>query len=132
MYEIGREEPDFNKRAKIDALKLSNEEWSHVESFTDLLKASLTIYHPHITNFGISMPTNISRLSHMRIHQVFMLLCQHLRNCTRPGTVAVCIGSMPHLHLGCVLVLQRLKSITTRLQHHMHTPLLWVSLPLIW
>ena len=132
MYEIGREESDLNKHAKIDALKLSDEEWTHVENFTDLLRVSLTTNHPHITNCGISMPTNISRLSHMTTHQVFMLLYQHLRNCTRPGTVVIHLGSMPHLQLGCVLVLPRLKSIITRLQYHMHTPLLCVSSPLIW
>ena len=132
MYEIGREESDLNKRAKIDALKLSDKEWTDVENFTNLLMVSLTTYHPHITNSGISMLTNISRLSHMTTHQLFMLLYQHLRNCIRPGTVAVHIGSMPHLQLGCVLVLPRLKSITTRLQCHMHTPLLCVSSPLIW
>ena len=97
-----------------------------------LLTVSLNTYHPHITNFGVSMPTNISSLSHMRTHQVFMPLYQNLRDCTRPGTVTVCIGSMPHLQPGCMLVLPRLKSITTRLQYHMHTPLLCVSSPLIW
>ena len=91
----------------------------------------LTTYHSHITNFDISMLTNISRLSHMRTHQLSMLLYQHLRSCTRPGTVAVCAGSMPHFQLGCVLELQRLKNITQRLQHHMHTPLWCVSSPLI-
>ena len=42
MYEIGREETDFNKRAKIDALKLSDEEWTRVENFIDLLKVSFS------------------------------------------------------------------------------------------
>ena len=55
MYEIGREELDFNKRAKIDALKLSNEEWSHVESFTDLLKASLTIQYITLTSLTLEL-----------------------------------------------------------------------------
>ena len=132
MYEIGREESDFNKCAKIDALKPTDEEWVDVENFTNLLRVSLTAHHPHITNFEISMPTNISRLSHMTTHQLSMLLYQHLRDCTRPGTVARGAGSMPHFHLGCVLVLQKLKSTTTRLQCHMHTPLLCVSPPLIW
>ena len=43
MYEIGREETDFNKRAKIDALKLSNDEWTKVESFIDLLKVQFIV-----------------------------------------------------------------------------------------
>ena len=54
MYEIGREEVDLNKCAKIDALRLSDEEWANVENFTDLLRVSLTAYHPHITNFELA------------------------------------------------------------------------------
>ena len=54
MYEIGREEVDLNKCAKIDALRLSDKEWANVENFTDLLRVSLTAYHPHITNFELA------------------------------------------------------------------------------
>lgn len=49
VYEIGREESDFNKRAKIDALKLSDEEWTNVESFIDLLKVGSTTQCFHVT-----------------------------------------------------------------------------------
>ncbi|KAF5340659.1 hypothetical protein D9611_007287 [Ephemerocybe angulata] len=38
IYEIAREEPSFEKRAKIDGLRLTDEEWKRVEEFTSLLK----------------------------------------------------------------------------------------------
>ena len=43
MYEIGQEETDFNKRARIDALKLSDEEWTNVELIIDLLKVTFML-----------------------------------------------------------------------------------------
>jgi hypothetical protein len=43
VYEIGREETDFNKRARIDALKLSDEEWTNVELIIDLLKVTFML-----------------------------------------------------------------------------------------
>ena len=38
VYELGREETDRWTREKIDALKLTTEEWSRAEIFIDLLK----------------------------------------------------------------------------------------------
>jgi hypothetical protein len=37
VYEMGLQEPDLSKRAKIDYLKLSSIEWSRVGQFADLL-----------------------------------------------------------------------------------------------
>ena len=42
MYELGREETDHRARAKIDSLKLTEDEWKKVENFIDLLKVQLT------------------------------------------------------------------------------------------
>jgi len=38
VYELGREEPNYQARAKIDSLKLTENEWKKVENFIDLLK----------------------------------------------------------------------------------------------
>ena len=38
VYEIAREESDLEKRRKIDALKLTEEEWKRVKLFMDLLR----------------------------------------------------------------------------------------------
>lgn len=38
VYELGHEESNHAKRAKIDALKLTEDEWTEVSSFIDLLK----------------------------------------------------------------------------------------------
>ncbi|RDB14951.1 putative AC transposase [Hypsizygus marmoreus] len=40
VYEIGLEEPDLQKRAKLDALKLTPDEWKRVKKFIDLLAHS--------------------------------------------------------------------------------------------
>jgi len=40
VYELGRDKSDHTKRAKIDSLKLSDDEWSQVSNFIDLLKVS--------------------------------------------------------------------------------------------
>jgi hypothetical protein len=37
VYEMGLQELDLSKRAKIDYLKLSSNEWSRVGQFADLL-----------------------------------------------------------------------------------------------
>jgi hypothetical protein len=37
VYEIGRSETDLSKRARIDELKLSDDEWEHVKLFNNLL-----------------------------------------------------------------------------------------------
>lgn len=37
VYEIGRHETDLEKRAKIDDLRLSGEEWERAAQFSDLL-----------------------------------------------------------------------------------------------
>lgn len=46
MYEIGREESDLTKRAKIDALILRPEEWTRCKLMIDLLKVQVvfTVY----------------------------------------------------------------------------------------
>ena len=40
VYELGRDETDHRARAKIDSLKLTEDEWKQVENFIDLLKVS--------------------------------------------------------------------------------------------
>lgn len=40
VYEIGREELDLEKRRKIDALKLTVDEWTRVEKMITLLEVS--------------------------------------------------------------------------------------------
>ena len=40
VYEIGQQEDDLSKRVKIDALKLTDEEWVRVSLFCDLLSVS--------------------------------------------------------------------------------------------
>jgi hypothetical protein len=40
VYEIGQQEDDLSKRVKIDALKLTDEEWVRVGLFCDLLSVS--------------------------------------------------------------------------------------------
>jgi len=37
VYEMGRQEQDLSKRAKIDFLQLTSAEWTRVGQFTDLL-----------------------------------------------------------------------------------------------
>ena len=46
VYEIGQQEDDLSKRVKIDALKLTDEEWARVSLFCDLLSVShLSLFH---------------------------------------------------------------------------------------
>ena len=54
VYEIGQREDDLSKWAKIDALKLTDEEWARVGLFCDLLSVSyLSIFHTdRTTNLG--------------------------------------------------------------------------------
>jgi hypothetical protein len=40
VYEIGQQEDDLSKRVKIDALKLTDEEWVRVGLFCALLSVS--------------------------------------------------------------------------------------------
>lgn len=40
VYEIGRLEPDLERRKKIDELQLSDEEWKNVGLFLNLLGVS--------------------------------------------------------------------------------------------
>ena len=44
VYEIGQQEDDLSKRVKIDALKLTDEEWVRVSLFCNLLSMSVTHY----------------------------------------------------------------------------------------
>ena len=41
IYELGAREENLSKRKKIDALRLSPEEWERVRLFCDLLGVSL-------------------------------------------------------------------------------------------
>jgi hypothetical protein len=43
VYELGREETDLRARSKIDSLRLSDDEWTEVELFIDLLKVESII-----------------------------------------------------------------------------------------
>ncbi len=43
MYEIGWEETDFNKHARIDALKLKDEEWTNMELIIDLFRVNFML-----------------------------------------------------------------------------------------
>jgi len=41
VYEMGLQERDLTKRAKIDYLRLTPNEWTHVGQFADLLSVRL-------------------------------------------------------------------------------------------
>lgn len=44
VYEMGRQECDLARRAKIDFLQLSNVEWTHVGQFADLLSVRYFLF----------------------------------------------------------------------------------------
>ena len=84
------------------------------------------------TNFWlcISMLTSTSKHSQVRISPVSIPLSRRWRNCTKHGTAAVPARSTLRFLMGCRLQLRRLRSTTTRLQHHMRTHLLCVRVSL--
>ena len=123
MYELGRDEADHRARAKIDSLKLTEDEWKQVENFIDLLKVSLKplvcVLCFLLTLF--SMPTNHSKHSHMKTDPVFMQEFWHLNLCTKRGAPEQHALNMHPLWMDCVLVRLRLRSTIIRRRHHMRT-----------
>jgi hypothetical protein len=68
VYEMGLQEPDLGRRAKIDYLKLSLNEWSHVGQFADLLSVcAFQILYAIVTKFygSFSSLTWLSKHFHL-------------------------------------------------------------------
>jgi len=83
---MAREEPDRTKRAKLDALQLSKDEWDRVALFLDLLVVmvfSRPTYQFTYTHF--SMPNEHNKPSpQMKAHH-FTQAFRRLKPFTRPG-----------------------------------------------
>jgi len=68
VYEMGLQEPDLSRRAKIDYMKLSLNEWSRVGQFADLLSVcAFQILYAIVTKFygSFSSLTWLSKHFHL-------------------------------------------------------------------
>jgi hypothetical protein len=45
IYELGAEETNWEKRRLIDEMKLTDDEWNHVEVLIELLKVRFLVIH---------------------------------------------------------------------------------------
>lgn len=50
VYEIGLQEKDLKKRAKLDALRLTDDEWANAGKFADILSVCFSLYFFRHTN----------------------------------------------------------------------------------
>jgi len=83
---MARDEPDRSKRAKLDALQLSTDEWDHVNLFLDLLVVIIFRYHAHFTTYYVfSMLIKHNKHSPQTKAPLFTLDFRHLRPFTKPG-----------------------------------------------
>jgi hypothetical protein len=101
VYEMGLQERDLGKRAKIDYLRLTPAEWTRVDQFADLLSVRMTFLctkiHLIICTF-VSMRMLLNRRSRLMLVQHFILPFWHLRHSTSPGLLVRDGQSMLVLH----------------------------------
>lgn len=117
VYEMGLQEPDLTKRAKIDCLRLSPEEWERVGKFADLLSVGL-VFISHrlmITHRSCSTLMLHSKHSHQIKARLFTLQYPLSRLCTNPGIPVREGRSMWDLRPHWTQLQQNLISIMTRL-----------------
>jgi len=126
VYEMGLQEQDLGKRAKIDYLRLTPAEWTRVGQFADLLSVRMTFLctkiHLIICTF-VSMRTLLNRRSRPMPVQHFILPFRHSRHSTRPGLLVQDGRSMRVLHQHWMLLRRKLMSIMRRQQ---------ILLPMSW
>jgi hypothetical protein len=76
---MAHDEPDHAKRAKLDALQLSVDEWNHVKLFPDLLRVRATfgLHTCGLFTHNFSMLTEHNRHSHPMKAHPFIRASQH-------------------------------------------------------
>ena len=88
---MARDEPDCAKRAKLDALQLSDDKWERVTLFLSLLKVCLVYVFDILCLLIFYCSDNISTLTQHSKHflpkvgQHYTLHCPHWRPCTMHG-----------------------------------------------
>ena len=128
MFEIVWDETDQEKRWKLKALVLSNDEWNRVELMMKLLHVhfffdlNILHWHPH----WHSMLTMPSKHFHMTASHVFSQVFQLLKLYTPHGRTAQIIQNMNCSRIVWKWPWTRWKNITIRQLLLMHIPLWWV------
>jgi hypothetical protein len=76
---MARDEPDRAKRAKLDALQLSGDEWNRVKLFLDLLgvRATFSLHTCGLFTHNFSMLTEHNRHSPPMKAHPFIRASQH-------------------------------------------------------
>ena len=92
VYEMGLQEPDLSKHAKIDYLTLTSNEWSCVGQFVDLLSVHLFYISCKVITKLHYLPSSLMWLSkpfHWTRAQHFIWPFQPLKLSTKPGPLAL-------------------------------------------
>lgn len=130
VYELGLREKNLEKRRKLDHLVLTDEEWTRVGLFCNLLGVSKLficrgcfIYYL----FSFSMPMKRSRLFQLIRHRPSITPFLRLNPCTLRGRRPQINPSMQPLCQHCNRVWRNLTTIIRSQPPRMPTLWLWVS-----
>ena len=103
VYELGFQERDLAKRAKIDYLRLTSTEWPHAGQFADLHSVRNHLLYICSISFNdlpfISMRMLLSTLSRPTEEQRFIWPFRRLRRFINPGHLVLNARSIHDLRL---------------------------------